>query len=132
MRVSVFCWWVVSAAAAAVGVVGVGVGVVVADAMAVPFIVPFSMDTAAVPFCAPGLLEFPFTAAPVDVAMPTPAAETGTPNNNPAALRTSGGDGEIRSSGQNPGFWIARRACRAQVRQRFEPGGAVGEAASHL
>lgn len=60
------------------------------------------------------------------------AAETGRPSSRAAARRTSEGEEEMRSRGQKEGVARARRACRAQVRQRFEEGGAEGEGASHL
>lgn len=102
---------------------GVPLGVVmeVVDLTALlPFCVPFGV--AVVPFCVPFKL----------VEGEAAAADSGNPSSTAAARRTSSGFEEMRSSGQNEGSFIPRRACRAQVRQRFEPGGAEGEGASHL
>lgn len=98
-------------------------------AVAAPFPTPL-----AAPFWEPvPVLVVPFWALVEEVVMvESVATETGNPSSGAAARRTSEGEEEMRSSGQKEGVGRARRACRAQVRQRFECGGADGEGASHL
>lgn len=97
----------------------------VAVAAGVPFCVPFSVPVLV-------LVLLLFWAVVEVVMVDAVATEAGKPRSSAAARRTSGGEEEMRSSGQKEGVGRARRACRAQVRQRFECGGAEGEGASHL